>query len=109
MEQGVYTIDIFKKRNIAIQNDINITTKSLKDIKEEYNSKLNESSILDNYIPNTQKLLDVYSNLADAKSKNEILTELLNKVSYIKTEKGTRNKSAPFKIKIYPNILKSRQ
>ncbi len=107
LEQGVYTIDIFKQRNTAIQNDIDNTSKALKQARTEYDCKLSESAILDNYIPQTEKLIDTYRQLSDAKAKNEILHQLLDKVTYIKTEKGTRNKPAPFKIKIYPKILKS--
>lgn len=107
LEQGVYTIDVFKQRNVAIQNDIDNTTKALKQAQMEYNCLLTEANIRDNYIPQTEKLIDAYHHLSDAKAKNEILHQLLDKVTYIKTEKGTRNKPAPFDIKIYPKILKS--
>lgn len=107
LEQGIYTIDTFKQRNTLIQNDINETTKSLKRAQAEYNSKLSEDAIMNNFIPNTESLLNAYYQLTDAKSKNDILHQILEKVTYIKTEKGTRNKPAPFEIKIYPKILKS--
>ncbi|MGN1318511.1 MAG: recombinase family protein, partial [Lachnospirales bacterium] len=109
LEQGVYTIDIFKQRNTAIQKDIDKTSKALKDTQYEYDNKLSEDAIVNNYIPDTEKLFSIYHQLTDAKSKNEILHKLLEKVTYIKTEKGTRNKPAPFKITIYPRILKSQQ
>lgn len=107
LEQGVYTIDIFKQRNTTIQNDINKTTKALNKAQQEYENELNENNILNNYIPNTEKLIETYHSVSDPKIKNEILHELLEKVTYLKTEKGTRNKPAPFSIKIYPRILKS--
>lgn len=107
LEQGIYTTDLFKQRNTAIQNDINETTNALKKAQAEYNNKLREEAIMNSFIPNTQKLLDTYCQLTDTKAKNDILHEILEKVTYIKTEKGTRNKPAPFKIKIYPKILKN--
>lgn len=107
LEQDIYTIDIFKQRNTTIQNDIAETTKALKEAQSEYNSKLREDAVMNSFIPNTEKLLDAYYQLADAKAKNDILHQILEKVTYIKTEKGTRNKPAPFNIKIYPKILKS--
>lgn len=107
LEQGIYTIDLFKQRNITIQNNINETTKALKKAQAEYNSKLSEDAIMNCFIPNTEKLLEAYYQLTDAKAKNDILHQILEKVTYIKTKKGTRNKPAPFSIRIYPKILKS--
>ena len=108
LEQGVYTIDIFKQRNEAIKNDISITSNRLEQIEAEYSDRMSEDEILDRFIPHTEYLLDVYHSLGydEAKAKNDILHELLDKVTYIKTKKGTRNKPAPFIIKIYPKILK---
>lgn len=107
LEQGIYTTDVFKQRNTTIQNDITETTKALKEVQAEYDNKRNEDTIVNGFIPNTEKLLDIYYKITDAKAQNDILHEILEKVTYIKTEKGTRNKPAPFKIKIYPKILKS--
>lgn len=107
LEQGVYTIDVFRQRSTSIQNDINSTAKALKQAQAEYNNKMSEDDIMDNYIPQTEKLIDAYHQITDTKIKNEILHQILDKVTYIKTEKGTRNNPAPFNIKIYPKILKS--
>ena len=106
LEQGIYTVDVFRQRSITLQNEIAETEKVLKKIKAEYENKLSEEAILNNFIPHTEQLLGNYYTL-DVKSRNDILHQLLIKVTYIKTEKGTRNKPAPFKIKIYPKILKA--
>lgn len=109
LEQGVYTVDIFKQRNIVLQGDIEKTTEALKNTKAEYESKLSEDAIVNDFIPRTEQLIENYYSLTDAKAKNDILHEILDKVIYIKTEKGTRNKPAPFNIDIYPKILRSQQ
>lgn len=108
LEQGIYTVDVFRQRSTTLQNDISETEKTLKKIKAEYENKLSEEAIVNNFIPHTEQLLSNYYTL-DVKSRNDVLHQLLVKVTYIKTAKGTRNKPAPFKIKIYPKILKSQQ
>jgi len=107
LEQGIYTVDVFKSRNEAIQRDIDITKKLLNQTEYEYSRLLDEDTIFNNFIPHTEELLWIYYRLNDAKSKNDVLHELLEKVTYIKKEKGTRNKPAPFEIKIFPKISKS--
>ncbi|MDO4300054.1 MAG: recombinase family protein [Clostridia bacterium] len=107
LEQGIYTTALFKQRNTVLQNDINETTKFLNKAQAEYEHKLSEDAIMNSFIPVTEKLINAYYRLNSAKPKNDILHEVLEKVTYIKTKKGTRNKPAPFKIKIYPKILKS--
>jgi DNA invertase Pin-like site-specific DNA recombinase len=108
LEQGVYTIDIFKQRHESIQKDIDLATKQLRQSEIEYNRLHTEDTILTEFIPHVEKLLDAYYKLDDAKARNDILQELLDKATYIKTEKGTKNKPAPFTLKIYPKIVKSR-
>ena len=105
LEQGVYTTDVFKKRREAIQKDIDFADKQLKQSKTEYQKLLDE---FNSFIPPAKKLIDAYYSLDNPKAKNNILHELLAGVTYIKTERGTRNKPAPFALKIYPRISKSR-
>lgn len=109
LEQGVYTVDIFTQRSDILHRDISRTAQALADIKTEYTAKLSEDAIINEYIPHTQLLLENYYSLTDAKAKNNILHQLLHKVEYKKTEKGIRNKPAPFEIEIFPSILKSQQ
>lgn len=108
LEQGIYTPEIFRQRNIALQNNIDFTSAALNKARSEYNSVENINLAINNFIPNTEKLLSAYSRLSDAESKNKTLKQILEKITYIKTEKGIRSKPAPFNIKIYPKLKKSR-
>jgi DNA invertase Pin-like site-specific DNA recombinase/ssDNA-binding Zn-finger/Zn-ribbon topoisomerase 1 len=107
LEQGVYTVDVFRNRNAALLDEINITTTALGKVQYDYERRISADEMLNDYIPNADKLLNTYSEITDAKIKNDILHQLLEKVTYIKTGRGTKNKPAPFSIKIFPRIPKS--
>lgn len=108
LEQGIYTVDVFRQRSKTIQQDIDNTEKLLSYAQAEYNNAADEEEILNNFIPGMRKLIDTYYVLDEQKTKNDTLHELLDNVVYTKTKKGTRNRPAPFDIQIFPKIPKGR-
>ena len=108
LEQEVYTVHEFQCRRKKITDQLNRLEEAklnlvneLKIRKEQYNSN-------NKLTPKNQHLLEVYYNLEDAASRNELLKEILEKVYYIKTEpnkKGQREKRN-FALDIYPKIAK---
>ena len=60
-------------------------------------------------IPKIEKLLEVYNELPNAKQKNDMLKEILEKVVYTK-DKGGRWHNLPddFEIVVYPKIPNSK-
>ena len=58
-------------------------------------------------VPKVEKLLEVYSELPDAKAKNEMLKEVLEKVVYNKEDKCRwHNSPDNFEIVLYPKLPK---
>lgn len=98
LEQGVYTVQMFTKRNTALQADIDRITEGIKDLEQQIAEQNKEQTVVENIIPAAQKLLDNYEDLT-AKEKNELWKSVLYKIEYEKEESR-----GEFKIKIYPKL-----
>ena len=108
LENGIYNNDEFINRSKAIKDNIqNIESKL-----EEYNSLLQKNTEIQNQkeiiIPELENIIDLYYNLKTAEDKNILLKSIINKVTYLKTEKAIKKDSDPtnFELHIYPKIAK---
>ena len=71
------------------------------DIEKDILYQQNQNDI----IPKVEHLLSVYDTLYTAKSKNDMLKEVLEKVIYIKNKNGRwHNSPDDFEIVLYPKI-----
>lgn len=102
LEKKVYTIQMFTKRNTAIQEEIDTVNAAIKDLKDQIAHKLNTQVTEENIIPATQKLLDNYEMLTP-KEKNDLWKVVLHKVTYYKGQTG-----GEFHITIYPKLNNSK-
>jgi DNA invertase Pin-like site-specific DNA recombinase len=107
LEQEVYTTDEFQDRHKKITEQLNSLedvklslVKELNTLREQYNN-VNNNDIL---IPKIENLLEVYYNLENATSRNELLKEVLEKVDYTKTEPNKKGKreNRTFTVDIFP-------
>ena len=59
-------------------------------------------------MPKLKNMIDIYGKLKTNEEKNVLLKTILEKVTYIKTEKALKKNSDPnnFEIHIYPKIPK---
>ena len=57
-------------------------------------------------IPKIENVIDIYDKLETNEQKNALLKTILEKVTYLKTEKAIKKTSDPsnFEIHIYPKI-----
>lgn len=108
LENGTYNNDEFLSRSKAIKDNI----QCLKSKLEEYNSLLQKNLEIQNQkeiiIPKLENIIDLYDNLKTAEDKNILLKSIINKVTYLKTEKAIKKDSDPtnFELHIYPKIAK---
>lgn len=104
VEQGVYTTDIFIKRSNAINAGIEEQNQKKEDILKQIQKEeriLNKRNIL---IPKIEKALEVYYTLEPPK-KNALLTDIIESIDYIKTERSPRNGPYDnFEIDLHPRI-----
>lgn len=92
LEQGVYTVPMFQKRNTVLQDQIDVLTVKLKDLKQ----KAKEAPKEDILIPTTHKLLDNYENMT-AQEKNLLWKQVLEKITLYRSEDQVD-------IQIYPKL-----
>lgn len=105
LEQGIYSTDQFLDRSRKLsermkQNELDRSV--LKDAIEVEKSREAGRKFI---VPKVELLLDVYWSLPDAASKNELLKEVLEKVTYIRDVGGRWSGSQDnFQITLYPKI-----
>lgn len=107
LEQGVYNIDTFLERSKAISERINAIEKEKDQLTSQLDLAVKRMNSQKEFVPKVEKLLEVYSELPDAKAKNEMLKEVLEKVVYNKEDKCRwHNSPDNFEIVLYPKLPK---
>lgn len=106
LEQGVYTIDVFRDRKQKLEAEVehllSLIAKTEIERSELY-QQLNYNDIL---IPKADNILTHYYDLPTAAAKNDALRDIVSSISYLKTEhnkKGNRD-NANFSICITPKV-----
>lgn len=105
LEQGIYTTDQFleRSRNLSArikQNEADRIALGA-DVENEKARDINRKLV----IPKVERLLEVYEALPSPKEKNDMLKEVLEKVVYLKTKKGTKyGPTDNFELTLFPRI-----
>ncbi|WMJ88907.1 recombinase family protein [Anaerocolumna sp. MB42-C2] len=104
LEQEVYTTEEFQDRRKKLTEQINTLEETKLSLLKEINALKEQYNNNDILIPKIEHLLEVYYDLEDATSRNELLKEVLEKVDYIKTEPNKKGKreNRNFTIDIFP-------
>lgn len=97
-EKKEYSERLFKKRNAALETEIEQVESDIADLEMKIAERSETQSAALNIIPTTQHILDNYDQLTP-REKNDLWKEVLHKVTYRKTEKKGR-----FDITIYPKL-----
>lgn len=101
LEKKVYTVQMFTKRNTALQSDIDRIESDIEDLKEQIFNRKKEKVVQNSIIPATQHLFDNYEML-NGREKNDLWKEILERITFYKEEKG-----GEFRITIYPKLQQS--
>lgn len=87
VEQGVYTLDVFKQRREKLTRSIEDAEKQITDL-ERVKSRMEQSDrSRDNLIPATESLLESYDEMS-VPERNDLLKAILNKIEYRKNPDG---------------------
>jgi hypothetical protein len=97
-EKGDYSDRLFKRRNDALEKEIDQVEHDIADLEMKIAERSETQTAALNIIPTTQHILENYEHLTP-KEKNDLWKEVLYKVTFRKTEKKGR-----FDITIYPKI-----
>lgn len=107
LEQEVYTLDVFRKRQQDLKTELSQLNNSrehlLKEIKDLETAEASRST----FLPKIKNLIDTYSD-STIDTKNKMLSEVLYKVTYEKTQRNKKGqlKNANFTIHVYPRVPK---
>lgn len=105
LEQGIYDTDTFLSRTKIISEKI----KELQNTKESITNQINlieeQEKARKNVIPTINDIINTYHSFEDPGKKNELLKKVLEKVTYLKTTKSTKDKLSPdVTLRLYPKI-----
>ncbi len=108
LEDGTYDKKEFTERLSVAKSKI----KELEDKIEPLQVKVKQEEKVDKektlVIPKIENVLDIYDKLESNEEKNKMLKSIIEKITYLKTEKSIKKNSNPtnFEIHIYPKIPK---
>ena len=107
-EEGTYNKEEFSERSIRLKNNINVINGEIAKIHQLMLVQKETNKNKDIIIPQMKNVIDIYSELETNEQKNILLKSIIEKVTYLKTEKAIKKGSKPsnFEIHIYPKIPK---
>lgn len=106
LEKGIYTAEVFAKRNELLAKKIADVSERISDLEKEIASLEEMKKDQINLIPKIKTLLDTYNTLSP-KDQNRLLRDIVDHVVYHKTTKGRwHNSPDDFSIEIYPRVSK---
>lgn len=103
LEKDIYTIDIFKERQLALNNNIAQLTDALHSTEDEIARMEHLRAERELYIPKVRHLLETYHS-NDAETNNQILHEVIEKIYYSKDTPNRKGclKNATFTLEVFP-------
>ncbi len=105
LEQEIYTVEIFKERQANLKASISDTEKQLCACKQDLDHLYELQDQQTHFAPKVKQLLDNYE-INSPETNNVLLKELIERITYEKTERNTRGKleNCNFSLHIYPRI-----
>lgn len=109
LEQGVYDTETFFSRSKSITNRIQDAKDQMQTIRDKMSAENKRKESINNIIPQVERLLQVYGSLSDARAKNDMLKNVLERAEYRK-EHSTRWHGSPddFDVILYPCMPKDK-
>lgn len=105
LEQGIYDTDTFLERSRVLTLKIEAAKKSSVELSSALSEAKLRASNRKNIVPKVEKLLEVYAELPSAQAKNEMLKEVLEKITYQRDKPGTKNGPFDnFEIVLFPKL-----
>ena len=99
LEKGIYTIDVFSKRNATLAKEIKQLQMKEQNLLQQKKDGSQQEKIVSRLIPATQHILDNYSDLS-VEEKNQLWKLVMKKATVY------RSQDDALTVKIYPNLPK---
>lgn len=104
-ERDVYDEETFRERTTAIRCAVKEKELMLEKQREELSAFLAYEDAKKQMVPTVRSIIEYYHELPDATEKNRLLKEVIDHISYTKTETTKRGREHKFSITIYPKYL----
>lgn len=106
LEQGVYSIDVFRERSAYNAEEINKLQNTAEKMRKEIDKLSTYQKKRKEFVPKCEHLLQHYNELSVAQ-KNDCLKELIEKVTYDKNERNKRGEGDKpnFQLHLYPKFF----
>lgn len=110
-EEDTYNKQEFSERSTSLKNNIDEINREITKISKAVNTQEEAEQNKEIIVPKIKNVIEIYSKLETNEQKNILLRSILEKVTYLKTEKAIKKDSNPsnFEIHIYPKIPKLEQ
>lgn len=107
LEQEIYTLDIFTERQKSLKAELAELTASRSAILQEIDDLETANNARSTFLPKLKNLLNTYYN-SSIPMRNQMLSEVIAKVTYEKTERNKKGHldNINFTIHIFPKIPK---
>lgn len=105
LEQNVYSIEIFRERQGNLKSSITAAEEQLQKHHTDLDRLYEVRNRQNCFAPKVRHLLDTY-HTNSIETNNELLKELIDHITYEKTERNTRGKleNCNFSLHVYPRI-----
>lgn len=97
LEKGVYTVEMFSKRNDALTREMHKLQEAEADLQKKHATRNGEKKAVEELIPTTQRILDSYPHLSVIE-KNSLWKIVLEKITVFRTPEGE------FSLHLYPKL-----
>ncbi len=105
LEQGVYDTDTFLARCRSINDRTLAAKKTIEELTASLAVDEQRAAARSEIIPKVEHVLDVYNSLPNAQAKNTLLKDVVERIEYVKYERGTRGGGQDnFELTIYPKL-----
>jgi len=107
LEQGIYTVDVFKSRSSTLQHNIDQISENQQLLQEELERLSRLLAEQEQFAPKVKHLLDTY-NTNSVEVNNTLLREIIDKTFYEKNTPNRRGQlhNANFTLDVFPKLPK---
>ncbi|QMV43713.1 recombinase family protein [Cohnella cholangitidis] len=88
LEQGVYTVDVFMERSVALKKTIEEIEEGIRNAEAVLEEEEKRISANKEIIPKVKEVLSLYPRTSEASKKNELLKSVLSSATYRKDKGG---------------------
>ena len=104
-EQDIYDMDTFLERSHAVKSDLEQCKEEMKEAQRRIEEIKLSGDQRKTFIPRFEGILDSYRHAEDPEQKNALLKELISRIDYTKTDRGSSTNLDSFELDIHLRIM----